>query len=153
MCWETYWFQDYKTCLTIEERKATSYYVLMNCEELRGWVNFFEREQCMNMNSQQIQAKRERDFVLWFEQAVRSDEFINVHEHIKGLSSGPKNTISCYNGYIVNGFRFHTAAYGKNERTMNYDVCVVGSIGTESNYDFYGVLQEVIQIEYFGSIH
>ncbi|GLU18300.1 hypothetical protein SLE2022_346060 [Rubroshorea leprosula] len=24
--------------LTVEERKAASYYVLMNCEELRGWV-------------------------------------------------------------------------------------------------------------------
>ncbi|GKV44639.1 hypothetical protein SLEP1_g51801 [Rubroshorea leprosula] len=35
------------------------------------------------MNPQQIQAKRERDLVPWFEQAVISDEFINVHEHIK----------------------------------------------------------------------
>ncbi|GLU03813.1 hypothetical protein SLE2022_209900 [Rubroshorea leprosula] len=25
-------------CLTAEERKAASYYVLMNCEELQGWV-------------------------------------------------------------------------------------------------------------------
>ncbi|GKV17000.1 hypothetical protein SLEP1_g27560 [Rubroshorea leprosula] len=36
---------------------------------------------------------------------------------------------------------------------MNYGVCVVGSIGIELDYDFYGALQEVIQIEYFGSIH
>ncbi|GLT99835.1 hypothetical protein SLE2022_172480 [Rubroshorea leprosula] len=142
-----------RRCLTVEERKAASYYVLMNCEELRGWVSLFESEQCQNMNSQQIQAKRERDLVPWFEQAVISDEFINVHEHIKGLSSGPKNYVSCYNGYIVNGFRFHTAHYGRNKRTMNYGVCVVGSIGTESDYDFYGVLQEIIQIEYYGSIH
>ncbi|GLU12800.1 hypothetical protein SLE2022_294590 [Rubroshorea leprosula] len=27
-----------RRCLTVEERKAASYYVLMNCEELRGWV-------------------------------------------------------------------------------------------------------------------
>ncbi|GLU18572.1 hypothetical protein SLE2022_348640 [Rubroshorea leprosula] len=125
---------------TAEEHKAASYYVLMNCEELRGWVNLFEREQCMNMNPQQIQAKQEKDLVPWFEQVVRSDEFINVHKHIKGLSNGLKNTISCYNGYIVNGFRFHTAAYGKNKRTMNYGVYVVGSIGTESDYDFYGLM-------------
>ncbi|GLU04097.1 hypothetical protein SLE2022_212610 [Rubroshorea leprosula] len=46
-------------CLTIEEHKAASYYVLMNCEELQGWVSLFEREQCQNMNPQQIQAKRE----------------------------------------------------------------------------------------------
>ncbi|GLT88105.1 hypothetical protein SLE2022_061440 [Rubroshorea leprosula] len=117
-----------RRCLTVEERKAASYYVLMNCEELRGWVSLFESEQCQNMNSQQIQAKQERDLVPWFEQAVISDEFINVHEHIKGLSSGPKNYVSCYNGYIVNGFRFHTAHYGRNKRTMNYGVCVVGSI-------------------------
>ncbi|GLT90191.1 hypothetical protein SLE2022_081370 [Rubroshorea leprosula] len=142
-----------RRCLTVEERKAASYYVLMNCEELRGWVSLFESEQCQNLNSQQIQAKRERDLVPWFQQAVISDEFINVHEHIKGLSSGPKNYVSCYNGYIVNGFRFHTAHYGKTKRTMNYGVCVVGSIGTESDYDFYGVLQEIIQIEYYGSIH
>ncbi|GKV13664.1 hypothetical protein SLEP1_g24649 [Rubroshorea leprosula] len=36
---------------------------------------------------------------------------------------------------------------------MNYDVCVVGSISTESDYNFYGVLQEIIQIEYYESIH
>ncbi|GLT96881.1 hypothetical protein SLE2022_144740 [Rubroshorea leprosula] len=120
-----------RRCLTVEERKAASYYVLMNCEELRGWVSLFESEQCQNLNSQQIQAKRERDLVPWFEQAVISDEFINVHEHIKGLSSSPKNYVSCYNGYIVNGFRFHTAHYGKTKRTMNYDVCVVGSIEVE----------------------
>ncbi|GLU16949.1 hypothetical protein SLE2022_333510 [Rubroshorea leprosula] len=36
---------------------------------------------------------------------------------------------------------------------MNYGVCIVGSIGTELDYDFYGVLQEIIQIEYYGSIH
>ncbi|GLU09814.1 hypothetical protein SLE2022_266540 [Rubroshorea leprosula] len=120
-----------RRCLMVEERKAASYYVLMNCEELRGWVSLFESEQCQNLNSQQIQAKRERDLVPWFEQAVISDEFINVHEHIKGLSSGPKNYVSCYNGYIVNGFRFHTAHYGKTKRTMNYGVCVVGSIEAE----------------------
>ncbi|GLT83091.1 hypothetical protein SLE2022_014000 [Rubroshorea leprosula] len=142
-----------KRCLTVEERKAALYYVLMNCKELRGWVNLFEREQFQNMNLQQIQAKRERDLVPWFEQTVISDEFINVHEHIKGLSTSPKNYVSCYNGYIVNGFRFHTALYGRNKRTMNYGVCVVGSIGTESDYDFYGVLQEIIQIEYYGLIH
>ncbi|GKV11465.1 hypothetical protein SLEP1_g22724 [Rubroshorea leprosula] len=36
---------------------------------------------------------------------------------------------------------------------MNYGVCVVGSISTKSNYDFYGLLQEIIQIGYYGSIH
>ncbi|GLT86951.1 hypothetical protein SLE2022_050570 [Rubroshorea leprosula] len=27
-----------RCCLTVEELKVASYYVLMNCEELRGWV-------------------------------------------------------------------------------------------------------------------
>ncbi|GLU12682.1 hypothetical protein SLE2022_293440 [Rubroshorea leprosula] len=27
-----------RRCLMVEERKAASYYMLMNCEELQGWV-------------------------------------------------------------------------------------------------------------------
>ncbi|GKV33978.1 hypothetical protein SLEP1_g42409 [Rubroshorea leprosula] len=197
--------------LTAEECKAASYYLLMNCEELRRWVKnptnkagaaiwgkaggmeeeilqgthgFYPKlkePRAIKVNPRQLKLEKGDSWLFLTRKSkqfaptkqeqpavrskarqirnflqggkVRSDEFINVHEHIKGLSSGPKNTISCYNGYIVNGFRFQTATYGKNKRTMNYGFCVVGSIRTESDYDFYGVLQGVIQIEYFGSIH
>ncbi|GLU07104.1 hypothetical protein SLE2022_240770 [Rubroshorea leprosula] len=31
-------FKIERRCLAVEERKAASYYVLMNYEELRGWI-------------------------------------------------------------------------------------------------------------------
>ncbi|GLT52147.1 hypothetical protein SLA2020_255020 [Shorea laevis] len=36
---------------------------------------------------------------------------------------------------------------------MNSSVCVTGTTGTESDLDFYGLLQEVIELQYIGSRH
>ena len=48
-----------------------------------------------------------------------------------------------YNGYIVNGFRFHTEAYGENRSTCNYGVYIKGS-----NNNYYGVLKDIIELEF-----
>ena len=48
----------------------------------------------------------------------------------------------------MNGFNFHTYEYGKTKATMNYGVCVKGTDGRE----YYGVLQDVIELQYIGDI-
>ncbi|GLT51761.1 hypothetical protein SLA2020_251480 [Shorea laevis] len=121
--------------------------------ELKGWIEVFEKEECQNMSPQQIQMKRSNCLVAWFQKSVLHDEFEGIDEHLICLAHGPSWMVSCYKGFWVNGFRFHTTSYGRNKRTMNSGVCITGTTGTESDLDFYGLLQEVIELQYVGCRH
>ena len=58
--------------------------------------------------------------------------------------------MQCYNGYIVNGYRFHTKDYGINKSTINSGVCVKGSSYGENEHDYYGVIEEIMELTYLG---
>ncbi|GKV11278.1 hypothetical protein SLEP1_g22544 [Rubroshorea leprosula] len=139
--------------LTMEECNAAMYYVIMNCEELKGWIEVFEEEECQNMTPQQTHMKCSKYLVSWFQKSVLHDEFNGIDEHLICLAHGLSWMVSCYKSFWVNGFRFHTASYGRNKRKMNSSVCITGTTGTESDLDFYGLLQEVIELQYVGSRH
>jgi Domain of unknown function (DUF4216) len=53
--------------------------------------------------------------------------------------------------YDVNGYRFHTRAYGANKKTTNSGVCVKGSNWQGTVKDYYGIIEEIIQLEYVGA--
>ncbi|XP_057250070.1 uncharacterized protein LOC125496697 [Beta vulgaris subsp. vulgaris] len=56
-----------------------------------------------------------------------------------------------FSGYVTKGFRFHTLHRDRNLRTQNSGVVVLGDTGEEKEaLDFYGVLTEVIRLEYLG---
>jgi len=53
----------------------------------------------------------------------------------------------CYNGYSINGYVFYIEEYGLNKKTYNYGVFFVkGSTSNEFEVDFYGKLEEVIEL-------
>ena len=55
--------------------------------------------------------------------------------------------VCSYEGYVINGFRFHTKRRQRKRKTQNSGVVVEGK--TENGKkDFYGVLEEVIVLEY-----
>ena len=55
--------------------------------------------------------------------------------------------VCSYEGYVINGFRFHTRRRQRKRKTQNSGVVVEGE--TENGKkDFYGVLEEVIVLEY-----
>ncbi|XP_058002285.1 uncharacterized protein LOC110664507 [Hevea brasiliensis] len=67
------------------------------------------------------------------------------------LSRGPARYVTSFYGYIVNGYRFHTKYHDQGLRTQNSGVVVIGDIGDEvNNIDYYGVLTEIIQLQYLG---
>ena len=39
-----------------------------------------------------------------------------ISEHILSLSHGPSTLVTCYRGYIINGFRFHTREREKGKK-------------------------------------
>lgn len=50
---------------------------------------------------------------------------------------------------MVNGYRFHTQSREQNRKTQNSGIVVQGDHG-ENIIDFYGILQEVLEVEYLG---
>lgn len=72
-------------------------------------------------------------------------------EEFLSLSRGPIQYVKSFSGYITNGFRFHTFQRDKNLSTQNSGVVVLGDTGDgHETLDFYGVLTEVIKLEYLG---
>jgi len=67
---------------------------------------------------------------------------------LSSLSLGPERKVKCYNGYFVNGYVFHTEEYGHRRKTYNNGVCVKGSTSSELEVDYYGRLEEVIELQY-----
>jgi len=64
------------------------------------------------------------------------------------LSLGPERKVKCYNGYFANGYVFHTKEYEHGRKTYNNDVCIKGSIFNEFEVDYYGKLEEVVELQY-----
>ena len=60
---------------------------------------------------------------------------------------GPRKDVYVWNNYYINNFHFHTYAYGKDKSTMNYGVSVRSVDGVE----YYGFLQEVMEVTYVGA--
>ncbi|XP_058002326.1 uncharacterized protein LOC131179487 [Hevea brasiliensis] len=73
-----------------------------------------------------------------------------VEERIYQIAQGPGRTVQSYKGYFVNGFKFHTHDYGRDRKTLNSGVWVKGSCYNEYESDYYNLLNEVLQLEYFG---
>jgi len=67
---------------------------------------------------------------------------------LSSLSLGPERKVKCYNGYFVNGYVFHIEEYGHGRKTYNSGVYVKGSTSSELEVDYYGRLEEVVELQY-----
>lgn len=67
---------------------------------------------------------------------------------MKDLDRGPVRKYRSHNGYFVNGYKFHTRSYGNVRVTQNSGVCVKGSVYNDDVCDYYGMLDEVLEVEY-----
>jgi hypothetical protein len=67
---------------------------------------------------------------------------------LSSLSLGPERKVKCCNGYFVNGYVFHTEEYEHGRKTYNNSVCFKGSTSSELKVDYYGRLEEVIELKY-----
>jgi hypothetical protein len=67
---------------------------------------------------------------------------------LSSLTLGLERKVKCYNGYFVNVYVFHTKEYGHGRKTYNIGVCVKESISSELKVDYYGRLEEVVELQY-----
>ncbi|KAJ6880609.1 hypothetical protein NC652_033826 [Populus alba x Populus x berolinensis] len=70
----------------------------------------------------------------------------SASKSLSSLSLGPEKKVKCYNRYFVNGYVFHNKEYGQGRKTYNCGVCVKGSTSSELKADYYGRLEEVVEL-------
>ena len=65
--------------------------------------------------------------------------------------------VSSFNAYDVNGYRFHTTDYEKNQanaRTTNTGVFTPGVVTPDADQeDYYGTVEEIYELEYMVKKH
>ncbi|CAN1145082.1 hypothetical protein LINPERPRIM_LOCUS20391 [Linum perenne] len=89
-------------------------------------------------------------FPKWFNEHMRREIRVNQTEQTLALHSfscGPTPCITKYTGCIINCVRFHTKALGKCRKSQNSGVMVQGN-HIHDIIDFYGVLDDIIRLEY-----
>ena len=73
----------------------------------------------------------------------------NVNEQLFQLSRGLDKQVLSYKCYMINGFKFHTNDHEGCLKTQNSGVVVRGDTGIV-NLDYYGVLSDVVELQYMG---
>lgn len=106
------------------------------------------RQTFLGITDDQILELRDKDFSGCLKHLVSGDQVED--QLIRQMSYGPSKHVTSYNGIIVNGYRFHTKENGQNKATMNSGVCVQGSIYGENDLDYYGIIEEILELSYLG---
>ncbi|XP_074352803.1 uncharacterized protein LOC141691955 [Apium graveolens] len=139
--------------LSEKDLHAAHTYILLNCEEIDEYVRSYDDELKVknpNITDKDIQINRYKEFALWMkDKALTAGSMIPANIH--ALAMGPDKDQVIRNGYKVNGYNFHTKAYGHGKRTINSGVCVQGDCYNELNQSFYGELEEIIEFSYRGT--
>ena len=70
-------------------------------------------------------------------------------EILKDVAEGPLQKARRYDVCYVNGYRFHTMShYAKKKSTENNGVCVKSDDNSPDETDFYGKLEDIIELKY-----
>ncbi|KAK1617058.1 hypothetical protein QYE76_022575 [Lolium multiflorum] len=98
-----------------------------------------------------IEETVQREFAGWFANHVR--QLDNASEDLKSLAAGPDRRVVVYAGCNVKGARFRTLTRDKDLKTQNSGVATKGSFGDADETEYYGVLQEVLELQYGTNKH
>ncbi|KAF5465155.1 hypothetical protein F2P56_015186 [Juglans regia] len=122
---------------------CSQYFMLYNCEHYRL---------CKEKNPMLADGTHQVEFPGWFKkrvQTMRKDTPTEVVDDLYALACDPESLIRSYAACIVNGKRFHTKHRAQSRRVQNSSVLVIGD-EEANNLDFYGVLNDVVELHYMG---
>ncbi|GJR38972.1 hypothetical protein Tco_1214656, partial [Tanacetum coccineum] len=119
-------------------------YILNNCPELKELENE-HKAQLEAENNSNVNETHDKQFNYWLQQRVNDCQ---ESSEIRVLSRGPLS-MNRYSGCMVNGYRFHTKIREIDRKTQDSGIVVKGEYG-EDIIDYYGILQEVLEVEYLG---
>ncbi|XP_060206292.1 uncharacterized protein LOC132633965 [Lycium barbarum] len=139
--------------IEVDELEQAHIYILKNCDEVLPFLEEFAQIH-VDATQHLSDAEWNRQFIEWFKDRVaqlHKGDNSRIMEDLLALSRGPTPYVLRYNGYIVNGYRFHVEDYDKHLRTQNCGVVVVGETDEHrENIDYYGVLTDVLELQFTG---
>ncbi|CAI9269028.1 unnamed protein product [Lactuca saligna] len=100
-----------KRPLKHEELHKAHTYILLNCVEVAPFITEFDRAAQASYQNEPISVLRDKYFAEWFKYKVTRDSTDGSAKHLEPLANGPSNNARSYNGYFVNGYKFHTQEY------------------------------------------
>ncbi|KAK6803219.1 hypothetical protein RDI58_001003 [Solanum bulbocastanum] len=133
-----------KRGFTDMEMQSAVTHVLLNCPEIQSYVNLFVN----TWGNKAIYT----DFSKWLRNYVYN-EYSSVQHLllVKEVALGPESQVLTMNKYCVNGFKFQTEEVSRNKKTNNTGVYIQGDVdGTGQTIEYYGVIQEIIEVRYLG---
>ncbi|XP_075110547.1 uncharacterized protein LOC142161640 [Nicotiana tabacum] len=133
--------------LSHDEFKQACMYVLQNSEE----VSHFMEEYTSEIESQSSMRAHKNGFLDWF----RARIFVlsaqgRANDELISLVVGPAPLVHRYSTFVVNGFRFHTKELALRRKMQNSGVLVRGD-DSDSNKEYYGVLEDIYELSYVGN--
>ncbi|KAL8110077.1 hypothetical protein AgCh_025982 [Apium graveolens] len=105
---------------------------------------------CPGLNDKDIQINRYKEFSHWIKDKALT-KGSTLPTNVQSLAMGQDMDQISHNDYKVNGYEFHTKAYGHGKRTTNIGLCILGDCYNELSHAFYGELEEIIELSYKGT--
>ncbi|KAM0070264.1 putative Transposase-associated domain-containing protein [Helianthus debilis subsp. tardiflorus] len=138
--------------LTDEDRHKAHTYILLNCQELHEAIWSFDehlRASFPHCDQATLDKKKDSSFAEWLQCHVMNDP---GKEHLRDIAQGPLTYVQSHKGYFVNGYKFHTRTSYHGRVTQNSGVCVKGASYDENESDYYGLLNEILEVEYHSKL-
>ncbi|OMO52697.1 TdcA1-ORF2 protein [Corchorus olitorius] len=121
--------------LTDQELHVAHTYILRNCQEVKPFYEMF--------------VTHLQDYDAKVIDSMVQNPYNQVTDPLLiSLAWGPHPKVTTWSGYLINGYNFHTLEHGEKKATMNSGVCMQGSSCDETTTDFYGLLEDIIQIQF-----
>ncbi|XP_076885340.1 uncharacterized protein LOC143534832 [Bidens hawaiensis] len=134
--------------MSVKDLKKAHTYVLLNCAEVYPYIDEFDKVAPQLYPGKPELLLRDYHFAEWFENRVTNGLPDGSTRHLKVLATEPSIYAQSHNGYFVNGYKFHTQHYGKGLVTSNCGVCVRGETYNAEESDYYGLLDEILELQY-----
>ncbi|XP_073310221.1 uncharacterized protein [Primulina huaijiensis] len=139
--------------LTADEYQELATYILLNCEEITPFVRMYEdylHRENPHLNDANIDSLLHTNLFGWFKNYAELQSAESMSPMIKQVAAGPFQKVNTYRGYNVNGFNFHTVNDTTYKATNNSGIQVSGQYKRGECTEYYGQVQEVIEVEYSG---
>ncbi|KAL3618470.1 hypothetical protein CASFOL_037552 [Castilleja foliolosa] len=140
--------------LSVEELKALTWFVFQNCEEVEPFLKMHKEklvvDGCMN-----LEREHKEKFPAWFKNHIiglYTADPSGVNESLYSLACAPNKCVKRFSGCIVNGVRFLTKERDSRRKTQNSGIVADANHGDDM-ISFYGVLDDIIQIDYVKDRH
>ncbi|CAK8569514.1 unnamed protein product [Lathyrus sativus] len=134
--------------LTQKELQSAHVHVLINCIEVRPYLEAFNASYFQSTGEQATIGQIHASFPAWFRDQLScivapTQEIL----HLRNLSRGPVQRAIEWHTYFVNDYKFHTQKWTEGKKTINIGVFAKG-VTNGGEDDFYGVVTHIYELAY-----